>query len=83
MPAPSYIPSAAVIVSEDEVIQSAPTDCTEIDSLDSETDEDEWSLPPGVIVVTTPMDELFPKDNFSTANNNNNAEGRLCRTHGE
>ena len=59
VPAPLAVPSSTVLITEDHLItQHALPNHTETEKPDSEPDEDDLSMPPGVILVTTPIDDL-------------------------
>lgn len=72
IPSPLAIPSStSVLIIED--LNSCETQPDHTDKPDSETDEDDLSIPPGVILVTTPIDDL--SHNEGVVHNHNNVMG--------
>jgi len=72
IPSPLAIPSStSVLIIED--LNSSETQPDHTDKPDSETDENDLSIPPGVILVTTPIDDL--SHNEGVVHNHNNVMG--------
>ena len=78
-PPPLAIPSShALSTATPSVTQ---VNRTETEKLDSESDDDDLSIPPGVILVTTPIEDL--SHNEGTPDERNHVtEGRHSSDHG-
>ncbi|KAJ7378489.1 hypothetical protein OS493_023024 [Desmophyllum pertusum] len=64
--APLAVPSSCALTTEDLKPRDTQTNHRmEKDQLDSDSDEDDTSLPPGVILVTTPIEDLSRNENAS------------------
>lgn len=57
-PAPLAIHSSYSLRTQELKPRDTQLNHIEIDKLDSESDEDDLSIPPGVILVTTPIEDL-------------------------
>lgn len=69
--APLAVPrSTSVQITDDQILYDTYPYHTETDKLDSETDEDDDSIPPGVILVTTPIDDLSSHNNGASNEKN-------------